>query len=100
MTTRYFTFGSGQRNPETGESLDRGFVQITMPDDAPHDACRARMFRYFGPEWCAEREVLTSSNARRIEMPREQYDRGILGPEICAWMDANDPDMAPAKPLS
>lgn len=95
--TRHYTFGPDHKHPDTGESLDRQFVTVTTETEG-YDACRARMFRYFGPEWAAEYKGLPFPERVTVaEWPREQYDRAQLGAEVCEWMDANDPDMAPAK---
>jgi hypothetical protein len=98
MTIKFFTFGSIHKHPDTGESLDGQYVIISMPEGAGFDAHRARMFRYFGRQWAFEYDKLPSSiKGPCAEFPREQYDRVKLGPEVCAWMDENDPDMAPAQ---
>lgn len=84
-------------HPDTGESLDGQYVAVFFPDDASPDAHRARMFRYFGRNWAFEYEQLPALiSGPCVEWPREQYDRAELGRDVCTWMDANDPDMAPA----
>lgn len=99
MTIQFFTFGPDHKHPETGESLDRQYVAIHIPPGAPRDAHRARMFRYFGNQWSHQYgELPAAVNGPCAQFPREQFDRAALGPEVCAWMDANDPDMAPAGP--
>ncbi len=99
MTIQFFTFGGGHIHPQTGESLAHQYVAIHMPPDAPADAHRARMFRFFGPEWSHQYDALPDAvTGPCAQFPVDKYDRAKLGPEICAWMDANDPDMAPYIP--
>lgn len=96
---KYYTFGPGHKHPDTGESLGGQYVIVTTETEG-YDACRARMFRFFGPEWAFEYSTLPPlvDPARVAEWPREQYDRAKLGADVCAWMDAADPDMAPVEP--
>ena len=95
---KHFTFGSAHKHPDTGKSLGGQYVTVLMESEDPN-ACRARMFRYFGREWAFEYATLPAFvSGPAAEWPREQYDRAKLGAEVCAWMDAADPDMAPAKP--
>lgn len=99
MTIKFYTFGPDNKHPDTGESLGGRYVAVSMPDSAPSDACRARMFRYFGNQWASEYKELPKLLPVSVAVwPHEQFDRAKLGPEVCAWMDANDPDMAPANP--
>jgi hypothetical protein len=49
--TRYFSFGGGQRDPKTGESLRDKYATVIAADA---DACRTAMFAVHGREWCGE----------------------------------------------
>jgi hypothetical protein len=96
--TRHYTFGPGHKHPDTGKSLGGQYVTVTTETEG-YDACRARMFRYWGNGWAFEYETLPAAISGPVaEWPREQYDRARLGAGVCEWMDAADPDMAPAKP--
>jgi len=97
MTVKFYTFGPDNKHPDTGESLGGRYVAVAMPDGAPSDACRARMFRYFGRQWASEYSTLPAwATGPAADWPRERYNRERLGEDVCAWMDAADPDMSEA----
>lgn len=49
--TRYFSFGSGQTDPMTGEKLIDKYATVVAPTA---DACRAGMLAKYGRNWSME----------------------------------------------
>lgn len=73
MVKRVFTFGHGQTNPKTGESLHKHYVVM---EGKTVEHCRLAMFNHFGRQWSfeyADEEKAGVEQFNLIEVPREEW---------------------------
>lgn len=73
VVKRTFTFGHGQSNPRTGQSLANHYVVI---EGESNEHCRATMHNHFGRNWAfeyASPEAAGKDEFNLQELPKDEW---------------------------